>query len=879
MTILLGILVIWGLINSYRGGRRLESRVKRLEAVIDAMRAERRAPSPEFQAEPPEPIAPLEIPVLAKAPKPAAPQFAPTPNPTWAAIEKWLIERWIIAAGGLTAALGGLFIVRYSIEQGLLGPGARTILGAAVGLALIGGAERLRSRKTAGGSRQVSAALSAAGCVTLYGVIYAAHSFYSLLPATLTFALLALVAFGSLAGSLLYGALAAALGAGMGLIAPALVASNSPNAAVLFPYLFIVTAGIFAVIRYRNWPWLAWIGLAGNGIWQLSWMLGIGGGQATVRVLHLLAIPALSVVLLLRDPWPEPAGSWWRWDWPRAPLPVWTVGATTLGAFGLLWFLAAGTGYDGVAATGWGVGIAMMLALAWWAPTQQPLLPVVAIMTVGLAASWTVPAMTPDEVTPWLMRGPLLAPTLAGYVAPVLAYAALFGFGGFALLWRSSQPGLWASVSASVPALLLALLYARLSGLAPSLPWAGTGLLLAALALGAAERTAHRRPLLGGALAAYAAAVTAAVALAAAMAVHAAWLTVALSLELPALAWIWRRMRTARGDIPGLRVLAGIIAGILAVRLIFNPYIVDYGGDMPILLNWIAYGYGIPALACWLAPHWFAVPGAWDDWIETLLRAAALAFATALMSLELWHMAAGGGRLFGIGEPLRQATAIGDGWLMLGLLLLYLDRGRETAARANPVLHWGWRLIGSGGLLWTVLVTLLAANPVWNGFAVGDMPVFNLLLLAYGLPALLLTVGANALARQRLWLASRVVAGAAIVISIATVMFEIRQFFHGSRLDSPGSEQAETYSYSAGILLISLVLLAGGLRWPKSDLRLAGFGLLALTLAKAFLIDMDDLTGLWRAASFLGLGLCLIGVGYAYQKMAPTPSVAEPPAA
>ena len=82
------------------------------------------------------------------------------------------------------------------------------------------------------------------------------------------------------------------------------------------------------------------------------------------------------------------------------------------------------------------------------------------------------------------------------------------------------------------------------------------------------------------------------------------------------------------------------------------------------------------------------------------------------------------------------------------------------------------------------------------------------------------------------------------MLALATVLLEIRQAFHGSRLDGPRIFEAETYSYSAGILLISLGLLAGGLRWPKSDLRLAGFILLALTLGKAFLIDMDDLTGL-----------------------------------
>jgi len=40
-----------------------------------------------------------------------------------------------------------------------------------------------------------------------------------------------------------------------------------------------------------------------------------------------------------------------------------------------------------------------------------------------------------------------------------------------------------------------------------------------------------------------------------------------------------------------------------------------------------------------------------------------------------------------------------------------------------------------------------------------------------------------------------------------------------------------------------------------------------------FFIDMSDLTGVWRALSFIGLGLVLIGIGYLYQRLlfAPRP--------
>jgi uncharacterized membrane protein len=40
-----------------------------------------------------------------------------------------------------------------------------------------------------------------------------------------------------------------------------------------------------------------------------------------------------------------------------------------------------------------------------------------------------------------------------------------------------------------------------------------------------------------------------------------------------------------------------------------------------------------------------------------------------------------------------------------------------------------------------------------------------------------------------------------------------------------------------------------------------------LTVLKVFLIDMSDLTGIYRALSFLGLGVVLIGIGWFYQRL------------
>ena len=62
------------------------------------------------------------------------------------------------------------------------------------------------------------------------------------------------------------------------------------------------------------------------------------------------------------------------------------------------------------------------------------------------------------------------------------------------------------------------------------------------------------------------------------------------------------------------------------------------------------------------------------------------------------------------------------------------------------------------------------------------------------------------------------------------------------------------------------LLLAFGVKRAAPGLRRAALVLLALTTAKLFLFDMAALEGLYRVASFLGLGLSLVGIGYLYQR-------------
>ena len=69
----------------------------------------------------------------------------PQPDPGF---EERLGTRWVVWVGGLTLALGGFFMVRYSIDAGLLGPGVRTLLGGAFALALLAAGEWTRRKES-----------------------------------------------------------------------------------------------------------------------------------------------------------------------------------------------------------------------------------------------------------------------------------------------------------------------------------------------------------------------------------------------------------------------------------------------------------------------------------------------------------------------------------------------------------------------------------------------------------------------------------------------------------------------------------------------------------------------------------------------------------
>src|SRR3954465_1511023 len=134
------------------------------------------APVAEPAASPEEPP-PIAAP-LADAPPAPVPAAAPVlAGVNW---EQILVENWLVWLGGATLALGGAFLVKLSIDYGLLTPAVRVTFGVLLGIALSVGAEWVRRRETLLDSGEaapsyVQQALAAAGAATVFAAIYAAH--------------------------------------------------------------------------------------------------------------------------------------------------------------------------------------------------------------------------------------------------------------------------------------------------------------------------------------------------------------------------------------------------------------------------------------------------------------------------------------------------------------------------------------------------------------------------------------------------------------------------------------------------------------------------------------------------------------------------------
>jgi uncharacterized membrane protein len=810
------------------------------------------APEPPAPSEP-EPAIAASAPV---APPPTAPAAVAAPGMSF---EERLGTQWAVWVGGLALALGGIFLVRYSIEQGLLGPPVRIALGALLAAALVGAGEwARRSERLAGISglptAHIPSILTAAGTTVAYADVYAAHALYGFLAPGSAFILLALVALATLAAALLHGPALAGLGLVGAYVTPLLVASQRPDYWSLYVYLAVVTAAAFALARFRMWRWLAITAVAFSAVWTLAGMGAISANAPGAHAFHVIVCFALAASLIV-------AGLWLGPDAP--PGRIDGVSSAALGAYLVVaTLLVLMSRHDPLALATFAALTTATVAIAWRAEAATAAVPIAAALVVLVFVRWAADLDIERLVMP---SGPVAGAvpeppkTNAGWHLVLgAAFALLFGGAGYLAQGRSERPlvpVLWSAAAVFAPIAILAALYYRIAGFEPSIPFAAAALLLSALYAFATETLDKRapRPGLPAASAIFATGAVAALALALTLALERGWLTVALALMVPGIAWV-----ADQRPLPALRVLAAVIGALVLARIGWEPRIVgDDVGTRPVF-NWLFYGYGIPAAAFWLGGYLLRRRG--DDVPARMVDAGAILLTVLLAFLEIRHFINGG-------DVYRDASSLAEIGLQVCVGLAMTIGLERLRLRSHSVVHDVAALVIAALTLAAIIVGLgMIENPFFTGEPVGGRFV-NLILLGYGLPAVLTAILALVSRGRRPKEYSAAAAVTSVALALMYLSLEVRTLYHGEVLNEGPITNAEQYTYSAVWLVFGVTLLVVGMLLRSQAVRLASAAVVVLTVFKVFLIDMSDLTGIYQSLSFIGLGIVLLGVGWLYQRL------------
>jgi uncharacterized membrane protein len=277
----------------------------------------------------------------------------------------------------------------------------------------------------------------------------------------------------------------------------------------------------------------------------------------------------------------------------------------------------------------------------------------------------------------------------------------------------------------------------------------------------------------------------------------------------------------------------------------------------------------VPAVAFWFAGHRLRARA--DDLPTRIVESGAILFTVLLVFLEIRHLV--NGDVYRRGMPLAELALQVCSGLAMAIGLEWVRR------RTTSIVHNVAALVIAGLTLLTIVLGLgLDRNPIFTGAPVGGA-FFNLILLGYGLPAVLAIMLAL-YARDVRPMAYRVVAAATSVgLALAYLSLQVRRLFHGPVLTAGTFTDAEGYTYSAVWLAFGVVLLIAGIFLRSQPARIASALVITLTILKVFLIDMQGLTGIYRSLSFIGLGLVLMGIGWLYQRLLfpPRPTAAAAP--
>jgi uncharacterized membrane protein len=247
----------------------------------------------------------------AAPPRPQLPPAPPAPPRTPSAFDRAVAESFAwLKRGNLRARIGivilffgAAFLLKYANDNGMIPVELYFIVAALGAFALLIVGWRLRERRANYGQ-----VLQGGAIAILYLTVFAAARLYQLLPPTLAFGLLAVVAIASAVLAVAQNAVAlAVIGTVGGFLAPILVSTGSGNYVALFTYYALLNLGVFAVAWFKTWRVLNVLGFLFTftitGVWRATSYQDHDRWTADAfLILFFLMYVAVSVLNCVRQP-------------------------------------------------------------------------------------------------------------------------------------------------------------------------------------------------------------------------------------------------------------------------------------------------------------------------------------------------------------------------------------------------------------------------------------------------------------------------------------------------------------------------------------------------------------------------------------------------
>lgn len=810
-------------------------------------------------------------------------------------IESKIGGRWYAVIGAFVVIVGLVLFFKLAWERGWLTvpPAFRCIGGAAFGFALLGAGEWVR-RKV---KPEAAVGLTAAGLGSIYASVFAAYGAFHLLSPAVAFVLLSLtIAIGIGIGVRQRSIVVSILSLIGGYVAPILIGSQGANPWVMPSYLLmllVVSAGVTAWVGGRLSPLrtVAWVGSILIGT---PWALFLRADHG-IAVFYFAAIWAVMHAEMI---WSSRRKLVVANENGFVPLSVRRAGALALS----------------FTTTAWAVGLSIVMCRTWGVPQWMPAAAglfacgsCAIVMAGSLRVFVDVPRGDSERLGSGLavQAGVLLGLTLTLLVSgPVesLSWLGLALGAAVAGKWQRSPwliiYGVVALIVASLRIWAFELFRGRLTSVVidfHGLHFSTWTLLLWALAAVwlTFAMLARRTPapawrsdapfdsgwkiladimlLVGGVGLCLFACVPG---------TAWAWMPAAAVLVVLVMTvlLLWKspfKIETGVGRVLGVLVMPAAIA--MCTFPLYKTAWWETKGDYTVRVGGVldsngSMTGGATFSALMLSPLAVAAAALLSGW--TVRRLAGKALMPRTLGL-LFTIAAGvvaaGLLAVGVCHESDPFSVVGLLWGLLALASAGVALLPMTRVSSLPMGIVLWALATGGWTFWFIFdqwPTLpgvpLSVLGIWIGLGL----VVAALCSASAYAALAGECAASerfevrqaasaALTAEVLW------KGLAFTVFLVATSIEVSR----SAAWMVDDEKVRLAAVSIWWGVVAITALVFGFARRRAAIRYIGLGLLGAAAVKLLLIDLASVGGLWRVASFLGIGLAMLGVAVAYQKL------------